>query len=278
MIVLDLCSGIGGGAEALAQLDIRVLKHYASEIDPYALAVSQTQHPEITQLGDLKNWKDWNLPKIDLLIAGFPCQAWSLAGKSKGLNDPRGELVLDVLAILEAYKPKYFLFENVKMKKTHIAYINSLFGVQAIELNSRLFSAQNRVRLYWTNIPQPVYKDTGVYIKDIIEGGDYIYGAAMRGRRDPLTGLNKQRIEIRQDNTKTNCITTVGKDSILTKLSHGKYDHDEVFYRHLSNIERERLQTYPDNYTVGVPESKRLKLLGNSFNINTVAKLLSELK
>jgi site-specific DNA-cytosine methylase len=170
--VLSLFDGISCGRIALERAGIEVDKYYASEIDKYATKISEANYPDIIRLGDVTKWREWDIEKPDLLIAGFPCQSWSVAGRQKGDNDPRGALVHDLIDIWKHYDPKYFMFENVKMKKSFIEYVNSLFGVEPIEINSALVSAQNRRRLYWTNIPnvtQPV--DRGLLLKDIIEDG-----------------------------------------------------------------------------------------------------------
>lgn len=172
MKVLSVFDGISCGRLALERAEVPVTEYYASEIDKYAIKVTQSNHPDTIQLGDMTKWREWDLPKIDILIAGFPCQAWSLAGKQGGDSDPRGALVHDLIDIWKHFKPKYFMFENVKMKKEFIEYINGLFGVEPILINSALVSAQNRNRLYWTNIPgieQP--EDKGILLKDIIESG-----------------------------------------------------------------------------------------------------------
>lgn len=181
------------GRMALEELNIPVEVYYSSEIDKYATQATQALFPDVVQLGDVTQWQDWefmnvgfNLGDIDLLLAGFPCQAWSLSGKQKGDNDPRGALVHDLINIWKQInlcraelgkEPVKFMFENVKMKKEFLNYINNLFGVEPICINSALVSAQNRTRYYWTNIEgieQP--EDEGIMLKDIIEhGGEYTY-------------------------------------------------------------------------------------------------------
>lgn len=188
MNVLSLFDGLSCGMIALERAGIKVDNYYASEIDKYSEKVSAFNYPDIIRLGDVTKWRDWGIDfsKIDLLLAGFPCQAWSLAGKQGGDNDPRGALVYDLIDIWNEIKSKNpnmkFLFENVKMKKEFIDYINNLFGVTPVLINSALVSAQNRERLYWTNIPgegvcsllddipkitQP--KDKGIVLRDILE-------------------------------------------------------------------------------------------------------------
>ena len=174
MKVLSLFDGISCGQVALERAGVSVEKYYAAEIDKYAITITQANYPETLQLGDMTKWRDWDIDwgSIDLLTAGFPCQAWSLAGKQEGDNDPRGALVHDLIAIwryIRELNPNLkFLFENVKMKKEFLEYINDLFGVEPILINSALVSAQNRNRYYWTNIGEEkhdLFGSNGVHVK-----------------------------------------------------------------------------------------------------------------
>lgn len=186
--VLSLFNGMSFGRMALDSLNIPVNKYFSSEIDKYANQATQALFPDTIQLGDVTKWQDWelinidfDLGEIDLLLAGFPCQAWSMAGKQKGDDDPRGALVHDLINIWKQINlcraalkkgPVKFMFENVKMKKEFLDYINKLFGVEPICINSALVSAQNRKRYYWTNIKgvnQP--EDTGTTWGDVREHG-----------------------------------------------------------------------------------------------------------
>lgn len=189
MNILSLFDGISCGRVALERAKIPVKKYYASEIDKYAIQISQSNYPDIIQLGDVTKWKEWDIDwkSIDLLFAGFPCQSWSIAGKQQGDKDERGQLLwvmLDILNFIKTVNPKVkFLFENVRMKKEFLIYINKAIGVEPVCINSTLVSAQNRERMYWTNIEgddnsdllfpnrisQP--KDKGILLKDIIENG-----------------------------------------------------------------------------------------------------------
>jgi len=178
MNVLSLFDGMSCGRVALERVGVTVGNYFASEIDKHAIKVATANYPDIIQLGDISKWQEWDIDfgSIDLLLAGFPCQAWSVAGKQKGDNDPRGALVHDLIAVWQKIKEKNpnvkFLFENVKMKKEFLDYINDLFGVEPILINSALLSAQNRKRYYWTNIAdidQP--EDKGIMLKDIVHKG-----------------------------------------------------------------------------------------------------------
>jgi len=163
MNVLSLFDGMSCGQLALKNLGVKVNKFYASEIDKFAINVTQENFPNTIQLGDVTQVDGTSLDTIDLLIGGSPCQGFSFAGKNLNFEDPRSKLFFEFIRLLKECKPKYFLLENVKMKKESEAIITELLGVEPIEINSRLLSAQNRKRLYWTNIPnltQP--KDLGI--------------------------------------------------------------------------------------------------------------------
>ena len=172
MNVLSLFDGMSCGQIALDQLGVKVDNYYASEIDKYAIKVTQKNYPNTKQIGRVTEVKGKDLPKIDLIICGSPCQGFSFAGKQLNFNDPRSALFFQFVRLLRECKPKYFLLENVRMKKEYQEIISEHLGVEPIMINSALVSAQNRVRLYWTNIPgliQP--EDKGLVLKDIIEDG-----------------------------------------------------------------------------------------------------------
>ena len=170
MNVLSLFDGISCGQVALERAGIKVDNYFASEIDKYAIKVTQKNYPNTIQLGDVCNIKCNELPKIDLLIGGSPCQGFSFAGKQLNFNDPRSKLFFEFTRILKEVNPKYFLLENVKMKKEYQDVISKHLGVEPIEINSALVSAQDRKRLYWTNIPN-ISKpdDKGILLSDILE-------------------------------------------------------------------------------------------------------------
>jgi DNA-cytosine methyltransferase len=173
MNVLSLFDGSACTKVALDRLRIPVTKYYASEVDKYAIKVAMANHPDIAQLGDVKNvgiaFKEGD---IDLLVGGSPCQGFSFAGKQLNFDDPRSKLFWEYVRVLRKLKPKYFLLENVRMKQEYQDIISEALGVKPIAINSRLMSAQNRYRLYWTNIPnvtQP--EDKGIILQDILEHG-----------------------------------------------------------------------------------------------------------
>jgi DNA (cytosine-5)-methyltransferase 3A len=171
MNVLSLFDGMSCGQIALERAGIKVNNYYASEIDKHAIKVTQANYPDTVQLGDVTQLKKReNSPKIDLLIGGSPCQGFSFAGKQLNFEDPRSKLFFEYVRLLKELKPKYFILENVRMKKESQDIISKYLGVEPIVINSNLVSAQNRHRLYWTNIPGvSIPEDKGILLKDILQ-------------------------------------------------------------------------------------------------------------
>lgn len=188
MKVLSLFDGMSCGQIALRELGVPIERYYASEIDKHAIKQTQLNFPETIQLGDVERWREWNIEwsEIDLLLAGSPCQGFSLAGKMLGHDDPRSRLYwvfLDILHHVQKLNPNAkYLLENVRMRPADEVRINESLGIRPVVINSALVSAQNRVRLYWsdirtksegiwseqlTDIPQPA--DRGIYIGDILD-------------------------------------------------------------------------------------------------------------
>tara|TARA_R100001480_G_C4730816_1_gene180952 strand:+ start:199 stop:1356 length:1158 start_codon:yes stop_codon:yes gene_type:complete len=170
MNVLSLFDGMSCGQIALNRLGVKYDKYFASEIDKYAIQITKKNYPNTIHIGDVTAIKAAELPKIDLLMGGSPCQGFSFAGSQLAFDDPRSKLFFEFVRLLKELKPKYFLLENVRMKKEYLDIITEHLGVEPILINSALVSAQNRQRYYWTNIPgilQP--KDKGIVLKDILE-------------------------------------------------------------------------------------------------------------
>jgi len=180
--VLSLFDGMSCGQIALNRAGIKYDKYYASEIDKYAIQITQKNYPDTIQLGDIIKWKEWDIEKPDLIIGGSPCQGFSFAGKQLNFNDERSKLFFTFVEILNYYKPEYFLQENVKMKIEYERIITQYMNCYPVEINSALVSAQNRRRLFWSNIgskgtdlfgtiipgiEQP--EDKGLLLKDILE-------------------------------------------------------------------------------------------------------------
>ncbi len=327
--VLSLFDGMSCGQIALNKAGINITNYFASEIDLYAIKVTQHNFPNTVQIGSVTEVKGTSLPKIDLLIGGSPCQGFSFSGKQLNFDDPRSKLFFDYVRVLNELRvvnpDVKFLLENVRMKKEYQDVISSYLGVEPIAINSSLVSGQNRYRLYWTNIEnvsQP--KDKGIYLSDIIEenvddkyylsekallntkycnkdkvkgfrehsekatcltatsykgfgndGVTVICGAAQRGRnivngvrKDELGAKTIQRVELNLTG-KSNCITTVNKDSLLVV-------HNNL--RRLTPVECERLQTVDDNYTRCVSDSQRYRMLGNGWTVDVISHILSGIK
>lgn len=183
MNVLSLFDGLSGCRIALDRIGITPNKYYASEIDKYAIQVAQANYPDTIQLGSVTDWRDWDIDwaSIDLVTGGFPCQAWSVAGKQQGDKDERGMLfwtMLDIMKNVMAHNPNaYFLIENVKMKKDFEQYIThhteqALGVVHKTLINSALVSAQNRQRYYWTDFEVTQPEDKGLVLRDVLEDAD----------------------------------------------------------------------------------------------------------
>lgn len=285
MNVLSLFDGMSCGQIALNKLGFEIDNYYASEIDKHAMKVTMDNFPNTIQLGDILDLDTSVLPKIDLVIGGSPCQSFSSAGKGEGFDGKSG-LFWEYVRVLKEVNPKYFLLENVQMKKEWEDVITEAMGVSPIFINSRLVSAQDRKRLYWTNIPNvTVPEDRNVKFSDISE--DNFFCGAMRGRRiNPITNTRddynkelklEQYIECRADD-KTNCLTTVQKDNVAVEFKLPRQPIKNVAYRWLSPLEYERLQTVPDNYTSIASDNQRRRMLGNGWTVEVIMHILKNIK
>ena len=299
--VLSLFDGMSCGQIALNRVGIKYDNYFASEIDKHAIKVTQANYPKTIQLGDVTKVNGCDLPKIDLLIGGSPCQGFSFSGKQLNFEDPRSKLFFEFVRLVKELKPKYWLLENVVMKKEYEQVISEYLGVEPVTINSSLVTAQNRVRLYWANfeITQPT--DKGINLIDILETDDLINPSAIRGRRlNKATILGRrlnergvrddynkdvpitQCLEVRATNTnKSNCLTTVEKDNVLTTMPIGR--HKDAFknklpFRYYTLREYCRLQTVPENYfTDIVSESQAKKMLGNGWTVDVIAHVFGSL-
>lgn len=301
MNVLSLFDGISCGQIALERAGIKVDNYYASEIDKNAIKVTQYNFPKTIQLGDVAKWKGWDIDweRVDLLCAGFPCQAWSLAGKQQGANDPRGALAITLFELFVFLKEKNpnlkFLFENVTMKKEYSDYLTNLFGVKPIKINSNLLSAQSRNRLYWTNLNILPITNKHIYAGNILENcGHEIpsdkeiqnqlklllsnskyasnfkwsYDSAGRILVSRPDGLKIQRIgRVAFPNHKTEILTCVTQPFVF----------DGAKIRKVTPTEAERLQTLPDGYTSILTKSQRYKHIGNAWTVDVIAHIFSSI-
>lgn len=287
MKVLSLFDGISCGMVALERAGIPVDAYYASEIDKNAIAISQKNYPNIIRLGDVTKWREWDIPwaEIDLLIGGSPCQGFSTAGKQLGFNDYRSKLILCFFDIYDYCRRKnpniIFLLENVIMNKESKHAISKKLKSQPIQINSGLVSAQNRDRLYWTNIPNvETPNDKGISVGEALGIQNCKIGQFQPFPRNyKKMGLRRVvRMEIRSD-SKSNTITT---NPTANKIQYfDKSDVDKLYpkYRNATAQECEILQTLPFGYTdgCGFSENQRIKLIGNGWTVDVIAHILKAL-
>ena len=275
--VLSLFDGISCGQIALERAGYEVRQYFASEIDKHAIKVTQTNYPNTIQLGDVTKVKGSDLPKIDLLIGGSPCQGFSFAGKGLNFEDPRSKLFFEFVRLKNETQPKYFLLENVVMKKEYEKVISEFLGVEPILINSNLVSAQNRKRLYWTNIPgvkQPVDKQIGW--GEIREFGvaDNFYYSKKGLDWLKLDGERKgKKLAIWGENEKCQMVEASHFKNYSSQRFFGI--EDEKGLRYITPKECERAQTVPDNYTSCVSNTQRYKMLGNGWTVDVIAHILS---
>ena len=307
MNILSLFDGMSCGQIAINRLSIKYDNYFACEIDKSAIQVTQHNYPNTIQLGDVTKVDFTKLPKIDLLIGGSPCQGFSFAGKQLAFDDPRSKLFFEYIRALKETNPKYFFLENVKMKKEYENVITELLGVEPIEINSNLVSAQNRRRLYWTNIPNiTIPEDKKILLKDIIDCGqvdrdkshcldaNYFKGGNLKSyfekhRRQLVfndvsyipfnyssSGRGNGKVEGRfTDGNKALTLTATGySNRALT----GVCDVTSLKWRKLTPEECEKLQTVPVGYTSVVSNSQRYRMLGNGWTVDVITHILKRIK
>ena len=280
--VLSLFDGISCGHIALDKAGIPINKYYASEIDKYAIKVTNKNYPETINLGDVTTVSgELFTEKIDLLIGGSPCQGFSQAGKMKNFDDPRSKLFWEYVRILQEVKPKYFLLENVVMKQEWQDIISEALGVKPIMIDSSLTSAATRKRLYWTNIPgvgQP--EDLGITFGDIrerdVQEGSIYYtdkGLDWIRRHEKRTG---KTLRIIGDSDKMQMLEA----SMYKKYSSQRFFgiEDTHGLRYITVTECERCMNVPDGYTDCCSNTQRYKQLGNGWEVNTITHIFRILK
>lgn len=277
--VLSLFDGMSCGQIALNRVGIEYDNYFASEIDKHAIKVAQHNYPNTIQLGDVTKVFAKDLPKIDLLIGGSPCQGFSFAGKGLNFEDPRSKLFFEFVRLKNETQPKYFLLENVKMKQEYQDIITQYLRVEPIEINSNLVSAQNRRRLYWTNIPnvqQPI--DKGILLSDILETPYEYYKIRATVQKNAEYSDNKSV-------TLTSAMG-MGGGNVPMLINQEFYEKHKNKYidgidrkglRLLTPIECERLQTLPDNYTSTACKTQRYKMLGNGWTVDVIAHIFGSL-
>ena len=299
MNVLSLFDGMSCGRNALERANIKIDKYYASEIDKYAIKVAKENYPDTIQVGDVRNVKATDFPDgIDILLGGSPCQGFSFSGKRLNFDDPRSKLFFEYVRLLKDLKPKWFLLENVRMKQECQDVISEHLGVKPIALNSRLVSAQNRYRLYWTNIPfTDELEDRKIMLKDILEDGfitdrdkshcldaNYFKGGNLKQyfkkRRRQLVFSNKVVMLQKPRGNNKGSIKEREKSPCLSSSSWEQNNFVEdgpSKWRKLTPKECERLQTVPEDYTSSVSNTQRYKMLGNGWTVDVIVHLLKNL-
>ena len=309
---LSLFNGISGLHLALDKAQINVEQVYYSEIDKFANKVTEQHYPSDIALGDVTKWREWDIDwsSVDLVSAGFPCQAWSVAGKQLGDKDERGMLfwtTLEIIAHVLKHNPKAkFLMENVKMKKDFEEYIThhttkALGYVEKTLINSALVSAQNRQRYYWTNFEVAQPDDKGIVLADILEdeevnayydkGGNHEQNLNNRHRHLVFICGLSEGVRL-QDGKRLSrnyregyrIYSIGGKSACLTAQSkggkggysglYGTIHNGIIYYRKLTPLECERLQTVPDNWTECLSNTQRYKSLGNGWTIDVIVHIL----
>lgn len=269
MNVLSLFDGISCGQLALVRAGLKYEKYYASEVDEKAIRVTQRHYPNTIQLGDVTNIDGYILPKIDLLMGGGPCQGFSFAGKGLNFEDPRSKLFFEFARIFRECKPKYFLFENVPMKKEHSDIINEYLSVEPVEINSSLLSAQNRKRLYWTNIPiKPILAKNEKF-------NNYLYVLGHGRVKDKIKYYNKYpTLTTRGPASTYRIVVDLDRASIATIKQLRK---DASLTRSATPEECEFFQTLPIGYTSCINKKHRYKVIGNGWTVDVIAHILSGL-
>lgn len=294
MNVLSLFDGMSCGQLALQKSGIKYGKYFASEIDKHAIQVTQHNFPETIQVGNIIGLDTSTLPKIDLVFGGSPCQSFSRSGDGSGFDGKSG-LFWEFIRILNEVKPKYFLLENVEMKKEWEKIITDAVGVEPVMIDSKFFSAQKRQRLYWTNIPfDKNIEDKNIHILDILQPN----GTEKTINDHPLVlDINEEGFKIRNGTKKGylyanngDCVNlevpksktrrgrvSIGKTNTLnTACNYGVIVDGNM--RELNILEYERLQTLPDNYTSLATLNQRKKMIGNGWTVDVIAHIFKKIK
>lgn len=308
-VTLSLFDGISCGQEALKKAGITTRMYLASEIEKAPKAITRKNHPLTVMLGDVRNVKGENLPQVDLLLAGSPCQGFSKANnKHSNFNHPQSKLFFEFIRILEECKPKFFLLENVQMKQEHQDRISSYLGIEPQKINSSLFTAQNRMRLYWwgkrindkyVQIPINPITDKKVLLAEILEKRQpdlhlkkhhenisidnekkilTIKEATKKGYTEIMDGdcfdatfINSKTRRGRNMKYKSNCLTAANYDYM-------RYEHPS--FRKLTIKECLKLQTLPQNYLdcfdqngKPISENAKFKALGNGWTVDVITHI-----
>lgn len=286
MKVLSLFDGISCGMVALERAGIPVDEYHAYEIDQNAIKISQNNYPGIIRHGNVTTADFTQYAGFDLLIGGSPCQSLSIIQAHKRTNlDGKSKLFFEFVRALEEVKPKFFLFENVaSMNKESKRAISECLGCEPVLINSNCFSAQDRPRLYWTNIPvgTQTLKESSLRIVDIMEScvpERYFYDFPLVGldmNKKVCAHMAHKNLEMHRrvynPYAKVGCLTAVcGGNQQRKVLDNGKA-------RKLTPLEYERLQLLPDNYTDCVSDGARYKAIGNGWTVDVIAYIIKGIK
>jgi len=281
MNVLSLFDGMSCGQIALNRAGIPYDNYFASEIKKHAIETTQLHYPKTIQLGDVTKIKSEDLPKIDLLIGGSPCQDFSQANKERlGLKGTKSSLFFEYKRLLEELKPKYFLLENVDMDNYSYHFISNELGVYPIRINSQLVTGAFRDRLYWTNggnqnedlfgkkycaIDQPI--DKRIMLQDILESG---FADTLKARslntHDGVAEKSQDKFWKRYCTTGMCTAVFLSEDLDWTKG-----------IRHFTQTELERLQTIPEGYTKHLTKNKAWDLIGDGWTVDVIVHLFKNL-
>jgi len=282
MKVLSLFDGISCGMVALERANIPVERYVAYEIEPNAIKISKKNYPSIKHRGDVTTADFKQYKGFELLIGGSPCQSLSIVqSKTRQNLDGKSKLFFEFVRAKEEMNPRFFLFENVaSMNEESKQAISNCLGCEPIYIDSADFSAQERPRLYWTNIPVLLNQiKSGAVLADILEKDvdeKYFYNY-------PLENINLEKQvcatmvyknhdmhkRIFNPNFKVHTLTTCGGGNTQKKV------YIDGRARKLTPVEYERLQTLPDNYTAGVANTHRYNALGNGWTVDVIAHILS---
>ncbi|AGO48525.1 DNA methyltransferase [Cellulophaga phage phi18:3] len=286
--VLSLFDGMSCGQIALEKVGIPVNKYFASEIDKYAMQVTQDNYPNTIQMGSVADIDLTTLPKIDLLMGGSPCQGFSIAGKKLNFDDPRSKLFFEFVKAKEFLKPKYFLLENVKMKDEIADAIDEIIGVKRQFVNSRCFTGHIRKRYYWTNLHLTELPKTNIKLKDIVDFEvpfdkdlNFFLDRTPYAPTESYDGI--KTINPKQNNGKQTWQRGRVYDvdgnmpTICASLFDLNITKNHKTYRKLTINECEKAQGVPKYYTKAVSKNEAGKMLGNGWTVDVIAHIFKNI-
>lgn len=287
MKVLSLFDGISCGRVALERSGIPVERYVAYEIEQNAIKISKKNYPDIEHCGDVTTANFTQYQGFDLLIGGSPCQSLSIVqSKTRQHLAGKSKLFFEFVRALEEVKPRYFLFENVaSMNAESKQVISELLGCDPVFIDSKTFSAQQRPRYYWTNIPVEMIlpSDCPDVLKDILQPESEITESLYYSAPLLNVDMSKQvcaTLDIKNNEMHRRVFNPDFKCHTLTCAS-GGHQQKKVFVngrcRKLTPVEYERLQTLPDNYTEGISNGARYTACGNGWTVDVISYILSGL-